>query len=236
MPSHRASTQALQERARRRRGRMLFLWSASVLAVLAATFLGAGAWRQYLDVVAAREHGVPRLDPAQVVVVRTPGGMLELARLERTEEFAWQSAYTCRIVDCSVFTRPTTSTARVKAHYVWRVPLADEWRLERRGDHYALELPPPQLQEPVAFDTAGMEIRTEAGGLVSPSKLHNRERLLRELGPELARRGRQSHYLEAQRPAAQATAAEFARKWMVEQGGKADLPLRVTFRTPPAAP
>ena len=61
----------------------------------------------------------------------------------------------------------------------------------------------------------------------------NRELLLRNIGPELARRGTDPSYLQAQRPLAEKTVAEFARQWMLQQRKGSDLPIQVTFSGPP---
>lgn len=171
------------------------------------------------------------LDPDRIVVVRTPGGLLQVSSIEKAEEFGWKTAWQCPLVDCAGFVPPTVSRIRVKATYVYVVPLAAQWKLEPRGDHYELRVPPLQLQEPVGFSTHDLQIQTTTTW-ASPPVDGNREQLLRNLGPELASRGRQLEYLRAQREAAAKTVEEFARKWMREQGLKADKPLKVQFEAP----
>ncbi|MEJ7929515.1 hypothetical protein WG922_05955 [Ramlibacter sp. AN1015] len=183
-----------------------------------------------------REQAQPMLDPAEVVLVRTPGGLLEVATLERTESFGWSSRYTCPLIDCSKVLTPTISRVRVRAHYVYRVPLAEQWRLQWQGDRYVLSVPRPQLQEPVAFDTSTMELETPVKGWLSPPAAANRENVVRHLGPELNARGKQPHYLEAQAPAARKTVEEFARQWLGEQRIPLPHPLEVRFEAPPAQP
>jgi hypothetical protein len=203
-------------------------------AWLGAALLGGAVALHLLVVrpVLQREAAVTRLDPAQIRVLRTPGGMLEVATLERVEEFAWKSSWeACQYVPCPGALKPTVSQLRVRVHYTYRIPLAAEWKLVPRGAADDLAVPAPQLKEPVAFSTSDLELRTERGWF-SPGSAENRERLLRELGPELARRGRQPQYLEAQRGQAARTVEEFARRWMQEQKLRADRPLRVMFDTP----
>jgi hypothetical protein len=171
------------------------------------------------------------LDPARIVIVRTPGGLLQVSTVEKAEEFGWKTSWDCPLVDCSRVVPPTVSHVRVKASYVYVVPLAAEWKLEPKGDHYELRVPPLQLQEPVGFSTQDLQIRTQTTW-ASPSVTGNREQLLRHLGPELAARGRQVEYLQAQRDAAAKTVEEFARKWMREQGVRADKPVKVQFGAP----
>jgi PAS domain S-box-containing protein len=163
-------------------------------------------------------------------VLRTPGGFLEAAAMEKVEEFGWSSRYTCPLVDCPNLLKPTISRVRVRAHFVYRVPLAPEWTLSLAGDHYALLVPQPQLQLPVAFHTDDMQILTTETSWLSPPVAPNREALIRQLGPELARRGAEAAYVQAQRPAAEKTIQEFARKWMLQQGHPTDLPIQVQFQ------
>jgi hypothetical protein len=152
--------------------------------------------------------------------------------MEKVEEFGWSSRYTCPLVDCPQLLTPTISRIRVRAHYVYRIPLAHEWKLELERDHYKLTVPQPQLQAPVGFHTEDFEIQTLTDGWFSPPAAANREALIRHLGPELAQRGAQAPYLEAQRPNAEKSVQEFARKWMLEQGKKATLPIKVAFSAP----
>jgi hypothetical protein len=199
---------------------------AVIWGIAAAVALAVVVWW-----IANQRRGdvVAMLDPAQIIVLRTPGGLLEVATLQKAEEFGWSSRYTCPIVDCSALLTPTVSRVRVQAHFVYRVPLAAEWRLVRNGDHYTLTVPEPQLQAPVAFDTSTMQVQTTEKGWLSPPVAPNREAVIRHLGPELANRGTGPAYLRAVRPSAETTIQEFARKWMLEQGHKPALPVRVEF-------
>ncbi|MBC5781519.1 hypothetical protein H8N03_01100 [Ramlibacter sp. USB13] len=199
----------------------------ATLVVLA----GLGAWHQLGRIGSTTEQKVDTLDPAQVQLIRTPGGFLQVSEMAKVEEFAWRTTWDCPVVDCSSLPR-TVSKIRARAHYVYRIPLAAQWRLEPEGDHYKLSVPPLQLQRPVAFDTAGMEILTTEQSVFSPAAAPNRENALRHLGPELASRGATPPYLDAQQRTAEQTVREFARKWMVEQGKRAERPIRVVFDAP----
>lgn len=201
-------------------GAMRWFVAAGVLAAAAAAWF---AWRPHPDSLAT-------LDPDRIVLLRTPGGFLEVGALEKAEEFGWSSRYTCPLVDCPQLLTPTISRIRVRARFVYRVPLAAEWKLVPRGDHYELTVPEPQLQVPVAFHTSDMQIQTVENSWLSPPAAPNREAVVRHLGPELARRGADPAYLHAQRSNAEKTVQEFARKWMIEQGGQPAAPVRVTFR------
>jgi hypothetical protein len=176
-----------------------------------------------------REQAVTVLDPAQVRVVRTPGGMLEVATLQKVEKFGWQVSHVCPLVDCGELLGKTTSEIEVTAHYTYRIPLAQELTLRLAGDHYELVVPPLEPKTPVAFDTGSMRIRTEKGGWLSPSAGPNREAVVRHLGAELARRAQRPEYRQLAQESAAATVAEFARKWMGEQMEPPRHPIRVRF-------
>ncbi|WP_427912563.1 hypothetical protein ACPWT1_18310 [Ramlibacter sp. MMS24-I3-19] len=202
--------------------------AAGVLLAVAVVIIAAvsGSWH------GRREQPQQVLDPARIVLLRTPGGFLEVGSLEKAEEFGWSSSWDCGpVADCGKLFGTTVSRLRVRARYTYRIPLAEEWRLVRDGAQWLLEVPQVQLATPVPFHTADVEISTSAGWL-SPPVGPNRELLLRNIGPELARRGNEPAYLQAQRPLAQKTVAEFARRWMLEQRKGADLPVQVTFSGP----
>jgi hypothetical protein len=202
------------------------------IAAVALLLLAALAWW----VGARRDVSVTLLDPAQVRIVRTPGGMLEVATLQKAEEFGWQVAHTCPLVDCGELLGKTTSRVRVTAHITYRIPLAEHWTLRFDRDHYELVVPPLEPKLPVAFDTAGMQLRTERGGWLSPAAGPNREAVVRHLGAELAARAQKADYKRLAEENAALTVAEFARKWMAEQMQPAQHPIRVSFQGQPGGP
>ena len=198
-------------------------WAAAVVLLGSIAAFGWWSW-------GSREQAVTGLDPTRVRIVRTPGGMLEVATLQKVEEFGWQVTHTCPLIDCGELLGKTTSEIKVTAHYTYRIPLEPQWTLRLAKDHYELAVPPLEAKTPVAFDTAGMQIRTERGGWLSPSAGPNREAVVRELGGELARRAQNPDYKRLAEQSAAATVAEFARKWMAEQMQPAQHPIRVTFK------
>lgn len=208
---------------------MKHVTSLVIAGVAVAAVLGA--WHQAGRIGATTEQTVETLDPARVKLIRTPGGFLQVGSMEKVEEFGWQTGWACPLLDCSGLPK-TVSRIRVKAQYVYRIPLAAEWRLEPDGDGYRLTVPPVQLQRPVAFDSTSMEIVTTEKSLFSPAAAPNRENAMRHLGPELARRGASPAYLDAQQRQAEQTVREFARKWMLEQGLGTERPITVVFSGP----
>ena len=201
-----------------------------VLGIVVAIAI-IGVWSQLGKMGSTTESKVELLDPAKVELIRTPGGFLQVAEMRKVEEFAWQTGWECPFVDCSKLPK-TISKIRVKAHYVYRIPLADEWRLEPGAQRHHLTVPPLQLQTPVAFDTTTVEIVTTESSLLSPSVAPNREKTLRHLGPELAQRGTGPAYTNALQGEAEKTVRDFAQKWMLEQGKKTERPIDIKFTAP----
>jgi hypothetical protein len=191
--------------------------------------IAAGAAAYWLWAPGTAERKVQILDPASVVLIRTEGGNLQVSEMRKPEVFGWQTGWRCPLVDCSSLPK-TTSTVQVTASYVYRIPLAAQWRLDLNGDHYTLTVPPIELQSPVGIDTADLRFATVENSLFSPATAPHREVLLRQLGPELAQRGGKPEYLRMQQPAAEATVREFAQKWMHRDGRKIDRPIRVIFK------
>jgi hypothetical protein len=210
--------------AGRRRG----FWAATVLLLFTAVALLA--WQGVQRAGRPVQEAVTSLDPAQVVVLRTPGGFLEVATLVKNEEFGWRSSYTCLGQDCGPLLGQRVGRIRVPVHYTYRIPLADTWTLQLRGDHYELSVPAPQPLLPPAIDSGRAEITSESGGLLAPGVLANQQALLNNLGPELARRAQRVEYLRQQLPAAEQTVREFAERWMRQQVQGPRRPVRVAFR------
>jgi hypothetical protein len=198
-------------------------WLAAVVLLGSIAAIG---WRSW----GTREEAVTALDPARLRIVRTPGGMLEVATLQKVEEFGWQVAHTCPLIDCGELLGRTTSEIKVTAHYTYRIPLEPQWTLRFDRDHYELVVPPLEAKAPVAFDTSGLQIRTEKGGWLSPAAGPNREAVVRHLGGELATRAQRQDYKRLAEQSAAATVAEFAGKWMGEQMDPAQHPIRVSFK------
>ena len=183
-----------------------------------------------LHVTGSQREQVALLDPAQVIVLRTPGGMLEVATLSRIEEFGWQTTYSCPLIDCGRLLGATVTRLRVPVNYTYRIPLAETWQLRPEGNDYVLEVPAVQPATPPAIDTANLQMETR-GAWSSPGQDLNVQSTLHQLGPELERRATLPPYLQMQEPHAAKTVAEFAQKWMREQGKTTTAKVRVVFKS-----
>jgi len=177
------------------------------------------------------EVKIPKLAKDEIVTVRTKGGRLQVSTLVKNEEFVWQTSWTCPLIDCGKHLPKTVSEVRLPVHYTFAIPLAKEWSLKFRGEYFELKAPKEEVNLPPGLELSKLEMKTNKGW-ISPDAADNQASLMKHLGSELAARAARADYLSAQRDEARKTVAEFARKWMVEQGlgkGKADYPIKVFF-------
>ena len=181
------------------------------------------------------EQQLPVLAKDELIILKTPGGMLEVTTLIRNEEFRWSTAHTCGKLNCEKLFGATISDVRVPVHYTYRIPLSAEWKLKPEKDHFELAVPLPEAKLPAAIATEKLEIRTDRKWF-SPNKADHHESVIRNLGAEFDRRAMQKNYLDAQREDARRTVVEFAQKWMLAQGVPANIrgyPIRVSFPDDP---
>src|SRR5205085_11189119 len=114
------------------------------VAVAAAVALGVLGTRHV-----RQEERTELLDPASTILLRTPGGFLEVGSLEKVEEFGWSASWDCSpVADCGKLFGATVSRIRVRARYTYRIPLADQWTLVPDGKQLRLQAPPVQPATP----------------------------------------------------------------------------------------
>ena len=212
-------TAAPAPHARRWRG---WLW----LSLLANALLAWWLWR-------AQPPAPPPATPVgESVLLRTPGGRLEISEIQQTESFEVSR-------DHDVLGGPVGSTfsrIRVPAHYRYHVELAPEWRVRVLPDG-GVRVIAPRVQPslPVAIDTA--QLQTESRGLWSlftgPAQV---KALERSITAQLARKAVTAPMLERQREAARKTVSEFVTKWLMTQSEwrpHAGQPVQVLFADEP---
>ena len=123
------------------------LWLA--LSLLANALLAIWLWR-------AQPPAPPPLPNTvgQAVVLRTPGGRLEVAELRQLESFEVSRDHDVLGVPMG----STYSRVRVPAHYRYHVELAPEWRVRVLPDG-GVRVIAPRVQPslPVAIDTAQLQ-------------------------------------------------------------------------------
>lgn len=150
----------------------------------------------------------------EVLVMRTPGGLLEVSRIEAHERFDKKFIYSVLGAEVG----ETTAYIRVPAVYRYHIELAPEWKIERSGDTFRVVTPPIQPTLPVAVDFARME--KDVGGtwvLIPFNRDADLDSLEREIGARLADKAASPAYLKLQRNMARKTVTEFVEKWLVTQ-------------------
>jgi hypothetical protein len=150
----------------------------------------------------------------EILVMRTPGGLLEVSNITATEQFDKKFIYT--LVGLQV--GETVAHIRVPATYRYHIELAPEWEVYRKGDVFTVITPPLKPTLPVAVNLAKME--KDVGGtwyLVPFNEQQDLDALEREITGALAQRAGTDAYLKLQRDAARKTVSEFVQKWLVTQ-------------------
>ena len=150
----------------------------------------------------------------EVLVMRTPGGLLEVSRIEATERFDKKFIYSVLGAEVG----ETTAYIRVPAVYRYHIELAPEWQVVRTGETFRVVTPPIRPTLPVAVDFARME--KDVGGtwvLIPFNRDADLDALEREIGVKLAEKAGSAAYLKMQRNMARKTVTEFVEKWLVTQ-------------------
>jgi len=172
-------------------------------------------------VAAAISYFVMKPDPdsvsgagSEILVMRTPGGLLEVSRIATIEQFDKKFVYT--VLGMKV--GETVAHIRVPAVFRYHIELAPEWEVYRKGDVFKVITPPIKPTLPVAVDLAKME--KDVGGtwyLVPLNEVEDLESLEREITWRLEKKAKSDVYRQLQRDAARTTVTEFVEKWLVTQ-------------------
>jgi hypothetical protein len=146
------------------------------------------------------------------VVMRTPGGLLEVSTITTEERFDSSTSHT--VLGVSVGT--TVAQIRVPAVYRYHIPLAKDWTFRQTGSALVVIAPQVQPSLPVAIDTAKLQSFTLgiwsplAGGPVTAS-------LQKSITATLAAKAPTADLIKLQREAARQTVTDFVQKWVVQQ-------------------
>jgi hypothetical protein len=187
-----------------------------VIAVLAAAFV---AWYGYQKFTAslpwAKTAGDVRTGPgSEIIVMRTKGGLLEVATIRATEQLDKKFTYT--VLGMKV--GETMPHIRVPAVYRYHIDLAPEWTIVRTDKVFTVVTPAVKPSLPVAVDLAHLEKDVGGTWILIPFNEHDDlDSLEREITATLARKAGSSAYLQLQREAARKTVTEFVKKWLVTQ-------------------
>lgn len=157
------------------------------------------------------ETGIP-------VIMRTPGGLLEVATLKVREDFKRTDPKSFHGIDLG----DTVSQIQVPATYRYHIKLAKEWKVTIAGKICTVVAPQIEPTLPVAIDTANMQKDSKAG-LLRFNKDKNLEILERSITSELGKRADLPDRLKLVIEPSRQTVQEYVLKWLIkEQDWKRD--------------
>jgi len=187
-----------------------------LLAVLVAA---AAGWFRYEEVARflpwkKTASDVQSGPGSEVLVMRTKGGLLEVATIRATEQFDKKFVYTVLGLEVG----ETVPHIRVPAVYRYHIELAPEWAIIRTGGVFTVVTPPVKPSLPVAVDLSQMQ--KDVGGtwiLIPFNERADLESLERDITSTLATKANSAAYRQLQREEARKTVTEFVRKWLLTQ-------------------
>jgi len=148
----------------------------------------------------------------EMVLMRTPGGLLEVSTITAEERFDSTTNHT--ILGVPVGT--TIAQIRVPAVYRYHIPLAKDWRIRTTAEALVVVAPAVKPTLPVAIDTGKLEGFTS--GLWSPlTGTKELAALQKSITNSLGAKAASSQLILLQRESARKTVSEFVRKWVVTQ-------------------
>ena len=182
----------------------------AVVAAVAIA-LGIGWVAQRID-GDKREVRSTLVAPEKPVVMRTKGGLLEVATVRALERFTREDSRDFWGIDLGT----TVSQIQAPVTYRFHIEMAREWPIEIRGRTAIARAPAIKPSLPVAFDTTLMEKYTRAGW-ARFNKEENLEALERSMTPMLAERAAGEAYRGLAEDAARKTIAEFITIWLLKE-------------------
>ncbi len=147
-----------------------------------------------------------------LVVMRTPGGLLEVSTITAEERFDSSTNHTVLGVSLG----RTVAQIRVPTVYRYHIPLATDWMIRVLGNTLLVIAPKVQPSLPVAIDTGKLE--SFSSGLWSPVTGTGAVTALQKtITANLAVKAAKPELIQLQRESARQTVSEFVQKWVVEQ-------------------
>jgi hypothetical protein len=146
------------------------------------------------------------------MVMRTPGGLLEVSTITAEERFDSSTNHTVLGVPLG----RTVAQVRVPTVYRYHIPLAKEWSIRATGNALIVVAPPVRPTLPVAIDTGKLE--SFSSGLWSPITGPDAvASLQKSITARLGEKAASPQLILMQREAARLTIGEFVQKWVVSQ-------------------
>lgn len=146
------------------------------------------------------------------MVMRTPGGLLEVSTITAEERFDSSTNHTVLGVPLG----RTVAQVRVPTVYRYHIPLAKEWSIRASSNALIVVAPPVRPTLPVAIDTGKLE--SFSSGLWSPiTGADAVASLQKSITARLGEKAASQQLILMQREAARLTIGEFVQKWVVTQ-------------------
>lgn len=183
-------------------------------AIIVLALLGVGAWLLYTAYGKSTSNRVETtvVAPEVPVVMRTEGGLLEVATIKATERFT--RADTKEFWGIPLGT--TVSQIQVPVLYRYHIELARDWELSIQGKASVVRAPQLKPSLPVAFDTAALQKYSHSGWARFNSQ-ENLATLERSITAELQARAQSDRYLQLATGAARLTVQEFVTRWLLKE-------------------
>lgn len=151
---------------------------------------------------------------SSALVMRTPGGLLEVSIITSEERFDSTTTHTVLGVPVG----KTVAQVRVPATYRYHIPLAKEWSIRLTGSALVVIAPSVRPSLPVAINTAKLE--SFSSGIWSPFTGGPAvNSLQRSITATLATKALMADLITLQREPARQTVTEFVQKWVINQPG-----------------
>ena len=150
-------------------------------------------------------------DSGAKLVMRTPGGLLEVSTVTSEERFDATTSHTV----LGVALGKTVAQIRVPAVYRYHIPLANDWRMRQTGAALVVISPPVMPSLPVAVDTAKLEsLSSGMWSLVTGDEAV--AALQKSITATLSTKAASPAMVMLQREAARQTVSEFVQKWVLQ--------------------
>jgi hypothetical protein len=187
-------------------------------AILAAMLLAAAAalpvWLAYQKFWSKTTVESSALSSGVPVVMRSAGGLLEIATVTVHERF--KRTDTREFWGLPLGT--TVSIIQVPVTYRYHIELAKEWPVYLNGETAVVRAPEVKPSLPAAIDTARMEKYTQSGW-ARFNKDENLEKLERSISPELQGRAQLPAIRQLAVDAGRQTVREFVTQWLLKDQG-----------------
>ena len=165
----------------------------------------------------------------EIIVMRTPGGTLEVATIQSFEQFDQRFSYSLLGIGIG----ETNPHIGLPATFRYHIDLAPEWVVRRVDNNFEVVAPAIEPTLPVGIDLGGLQ--KDVGGswyLVALRSEEDLDALERSITDELASKAGSAVYLDMQRLKARQTVEEFVRKWLPADerwGSRHEWNIRVRF-------